>query len=93
MKMYNLRLTNKSEYLINEDQKNKIRDTASGWISLPNGTLVNKSYIIEMSYDIDATRNTLGDEVKDKELPPVIDMKEIEEMKKSLLSRFVDKIN
>ncbi len=56
-KKYTLILSNKSEYQVTGKQKEIITKNNSGFVELPNGSIINKAFIIEFKLDIDETRN------------------------------------
>ena len=49
-------MSNKSEYKITGTQKEIIMNADTQWIDLPNGTSINKAFMVEISLDGDGTR-------------------------------------
>lgn len=56
-KIYTLVMSNKSEYRISGAQKEVIMNADTQWIDLPNGTSINKAFMVEISLDVDGTRD------------------------------------
>lgn len=49
-KYYTLTMSDRKEYLVSGDQKSKIIDSKSQFIELPNGSLVNKSFLLRIDF-------------------------------------------
>lgn len=77
-------MSNKSVYSISEDDMHGILDTKSGWIVLRSGSVINKSFIVEIRLDkakqLEDERNEAQNK-KIKELPPTINTEEIKKMR------------
>ena len=61
-------MSNKSEYKITGTQKEIIMNADTQWIDLPNGTSINKAFMVEISLDGDGTRDNarrFADELKE----------------------------
>ena len=56
-KQYILILNNGSEYKIDGDIKEKILNSHNNFIQLPNGSVIMKSYIIEIKLNISETKD------------------------------------
>lgn len=59
-KFYYLRLTNGQIYSINGLQKIKITDADKQFIQLPNGTVINRSFIVDITLDLQATKDSFN---------------------------------
>lgn len=77
-------MSNKSVYSISEDDMHGILDTKSGWIVLRSGSVINKSFIVEIRLDkakqLEDERNE-AQNMKIKELPPTINTEQIQKMR------------
>lgn len=69
-KKYVLKMNDGSEYVVDGVQKEKIINSPSNFITLPNGTVINKVYIMSFKLDTDRTRENVQ-ENKDKVLQVV----------------------
>ena len=64
-KQYILVLSNGSEYKLNGIQKEAIVNSHQNFATLPNGSVINKSFIIEFKLNIEETKDFIN-ENKDK---------------------------
>jgi hypothetical protein len=55
-KLYILVLSNKSEYKVTGKQKEAIINSNSNFAQLPNGSVINKAFIIEFKLDFEETK-------------------------------------
>lgn len=56
-KQYILVLSNGSEYKLNGKQKETIVNSVFGFATLPNGSVINKSFIVEFKLNMEETRD------------------------------------
>jgi len=56
-KKYNLILNNKSEYMVTGAQKNSIIKSRLNFVVLPDGSIINKSYIVEFKLNYEETKS------------------------------------
>jgi len=58
-KMYDVKTSNKDIFLVNGEQLQEIIDSDSSFFRLPNGEGFNKSFLINWTINIDATRDNV----------------------------------
>ena len=56
-KKYSVKLTDKSEFFITGIEKDKITSTKESFIQLPNGDVINKSYILSITLDFETSKD------------------------------------
>jgi hypothetical protein len=56
-KQYKMVLSNGSSYIINGETKKNILNSRHNFIELKNGTVINKSFIVEISLSIEETKD------------------------------------
>ena len=56
-KQYMMILSNDSQYLVNGKQKEVIINSSFSFATLPNGSVINKAFIVEFKLDIQATKD------------------------------------
>lgn len=64
-KIYTLAMSNGSKYEINGTQKTSIMEATTAWIELQNGTVINKSFLVEMKLNKDETRENVQEHAKE----------------------------
>ena len=58
-KMYQLKTSNKDSFLVTGEMIDKIINSESNFIRLPNGEGFNKAFIINWIFDVEATRENV----------------------------------
>ena len=59
-KQYILVLSNGSVYKLNGKQKETIVNSHHGFATLPNGSVINKSFIVEFKLDFEETKDFIS---------------------------------
>jgi len=79
-KQYVMVLSNKSEYQVSGRQKKAIVDSTYAFAELPNGSTINKAFIVEFKLDYRATKDFF-EENKDRII------KQLEEGKNQIIKQ------
>lgn len=58
-RIYNASMSNGSRHEITGETKRAIMDSKTAWIELPNGSLINKNFIVEFKLNVDRTRENV----------------------------------
>jgi len=56
-KQYKMVLSNGSSYIINGETKKNILNSRHNFVELKNGTVINKSFIVEITLHIEETKD------------------------------------
>lgn len=84
MKYFTVVMSNKSEYVVSQEQLDKMLESKQGWVVLPSGSVINKSFIIEIRFNYDETMAHIPTQALLDDIP-VIDTKLLEELKSKLV--------
>lgn len=58
-KQYRLTMSNKSEYIVDGETKKNIVDSKGSWVELKDGSIINKSFIVEFKLDFNETKSVV----------------------------------
>ena len=67
MKRYTLELTNGSRYLVSGEIRQNILRSKTNFVELPEGSTINKSFIIEFKLNPEETRDYVREEYGENE--------------------------
>lgn len=72
LKKYNIRLSNGTEHLISGKVKELIMSSKTNFIELPNGNVINKSFIVEIKVNLEETRENVLVNSSDKQITKIL---------------------